>query len=151
MKLKQIIIHNIRSIQHASFQISDFSMLVGENNVGKTNIITALRLFYENGNLKYNKEVDFPKFANDGESWMELAFKTTEDEQDSLKDEYKSEDEILKVRKYFQSKEKDLVKPKQSNIYAYESGKLSNNLFYGARNVSQARKSQKGSMFIFHI
>ena len=114
-------------------------MLVGENNVGKTNIFTALRLFYENGNLKYKKQVDFPKFADDGESWMELAFKTTEDEQDGLKDEYKSEDGVLRVRKYYQSKEKDLVKPNQSNIYAYESGGLSNNLFYGARNVSQAK------------
>ena len=50
-------------------------MLVGENNVGKPNIFTALRLFYEDGGLKYKKEVDFPKFADDGESWVELAFK----------------------------------------------------------------------------
>lgn len=139
MKLQEVIIHNIRSIQHTSFQLSDYSMLVGENNVGKTNILTALRLFYEDGGLKYKKEIDSPKFAGDEESWVELAFKTTEDEQGSLKDEYKSEDRILRVRKYFQSKEKDLVKTNQSNIYAYESGELSNNLFYGAKNVSQAK------------
>lgn len=139
MKLQEVIIHNIRSIQHTSFQLSSYSMLVGENNVGKTNIFTALRLFYEDGGLKYKKEVDFPKFAKDDESWVELAFITTEDEQDGLKDEYKSKDKILRVRKYFRSKEKDLVKPNQSNIYAYESGELSNNLFYGAKNVSQAK------------
>ena len=107
--------------------------------MGKTNIFTALRLFYEDGGLKYKKEVDFPKFANDSESWVELAFKTTEDEQNGLKDEYKSKDGVLRVRKYFQSQDKDLVKTNQSNIYAYESGKLSNNLFYGAKNVSQAK------------
>ncbi|MDE0158608.1 MAG: AAA family ATPase [Candidatus Dadabacteria bacterium] len=139
MKLQEVIIHNIRSIQHTSFQLSGYSMLVGENNVGKTNIFTALRLFYEDGGLKYKKDVDFPKFAKDDESWVELAFITTEDEQDGLKDEYKSKDRILRVRKYFRSKEKDLVKPNQSNIYAYESGELSNNLFYGAKNVSQAK------------
>ena len=139
MELQEVIIHNIRSIQHTSFQLSDYSMLVGENNVGKTNIFTALRLFYEDGGLKYKKEVDFPKFANDSESWVELAFKTTEDEQNGLKDEYKSKDGVLRVRKYFQSQDKDLVKTNQSNIYAYESGKLSNNLFYGAKNVSQAK------------
>ena len=140
MKLQEVIIHNIRSIQHTSFQLSDYSILVGENNVGKTNIFTALRLFYEDGGLKYKKEVDFPKFANDSEeSWVELAFKTTEDEQNGLRDEYKSEDKVLRARKYFQSKEKGLVKTNQSNIYAYESGELSNNLFYGAKNVSQAK------------
>ena len=70
---------------------------------------------------------------------MELAFETTEDEQESLKDEYRSQDKILKVRRYFQSKDKDLFKTNQSNIYAYESGKLSQNLFYGVRNVSMAK------------
>lgn len=112
-------------------------MLVGENNVGKTNIFTALRLFYED-NLKYQKEIDFPKLDTDEESWVELAFETTEDEQESLKDEYRSQDKILKVRRYFQSKDR-AVKTNQSNIYAYESGKLSQSLFYGARNVSMAK------------
>ena len=79
-------------------------MLVGENNVGKTNIFTALRLFYEDS-LKYKKQIDFPKFATDGESWVELAFETTEDEQKSLRNEYRSQDRILKVRRYFQSKD----------------------------------------------
>ncbi len=32
-----------------------------------------------------------------------------------------------------------MVKSSQSNIYAYESGELSKNLFYGAKNVSQAK------------
>ena len=53
---------------HTTVQLSDYSMLVGENNVGKTNAFMALRFFYEDGNLKYRKEVDFPKFAYDGES-----------------------------------------------------------------------------------
>ena len=138
MKLREITVHNIRSVGHAMFQLSDYSMLVGENNVGKTNIFTALRVFYEDS-LKYKKETDFPKFATDGESWVELAFETTEDEQESLKAEYRSQDRILRARRYFQSKDKDLVKANQSNIYAYESGELSKNLFYGAKNVSQAK------------
>jgi len=68
MKLREVTIHNIRSVRHATFKLSDYSILVGENNVGKTNIFTVLRLFYEDG-VKYRKEVDFPKFASDGESW----------------------------------------------------------------------------------
>ncbi len=140
MKLKRIIIHNIRSIKDLSCTLSDYSMLIGENNAGKTNILTALRLFYEDGGLKYKKDIDFPKFkTDDEESWVELWFKTTVDEQENLKEEYRSEDKILRVRKYFQSTNKDLVKANQSNIYGYESGKLSSNLFYGAKNISQAK------------
>ena len=139
MKIKEITIHNIRSVEHATFQLSDYSMLVGENNVGKTNIFTALRLFYEDNKLKYKKDSDLPKFPTDGESWVELAFVTTEDEQKNLRDAYRSQDKILKVRRYFQSEDKELVKTNQSNIYAYEAGKLSQNLFYGARNVSKAK------------
>lgn len=140
MKIREIIIHNIRSIKDAVFHVSDYSMVVGENNSGKTNILTALRLFYEDAGLKYKKDTDFPKFeTDDQESWIEIAFETTIDEQDSLKNEYKSEDNILRVRKYFQSDNGDLVKTSQSNIYAYEAGELSSNLFYGAKNVSQAK------------
>lgn len=138
MKIQEITIHNVRSVKHTTFQLSEYSMLVGENNVGKTNIFTALRLFYED-NLKYKKDIDFPKFPTDEESWVELAFETTEDEQESLKVEYRSPDKILKVRKYFESKDRSLVKANQSNIYAYESGVLSKNLFYGTRNVSKEK------------
>ena len=140
MKLSEITIHNIRSIKDSTIALSDYSMLVGENNAGKTNILVALRLFYEDGGLKFKKDIDFPKFdTDDNESWVELAFETTNDEQESLKDEYKSGDNILRVRKYFLSDNKNLVKTNQSNIYGYESGVLSENLFYGAKNISQSK------------
>jgi len=140
MKLRKIHIHNIRSVKDASFNLEDYSMLVGENNSGKTNILTAIRLFYEDGGLKFKKDIDFPKFkVEDDESWIELYFETTDEEQALLKKEYQSGDNILRVRKYFQSADKNLVKTNQSNIYAYEAGKLSKNLFYGAKNISQAK------------
>ena len=111
MKLREVTIHNIRSVKDVKFNLSDYSMLVGENNAGKTNIMVALRLFYEDGGIKYNKATDFPKFnVDDNESWVELEFETTDDEQDGLKDEYKSEDKFLRVRRYFQSEDKDRVK-----------------------------------------
>ncbi|MXZ17173.1 MAG: AAA family ATPase [Rhodothermaceae bacterium] len=139
MKLREVTIHNIRSVAHATFELSDYSILVGENNAGKTNIFTALRLFYENG-VKYRKDDDYPKFAPpSGESWIELSFETTDDEQRSLKAEYRSRNRILRTRRYFQAEDRNLVKANQSNIYAYESGELSKNLFYGAKNVSQAK------------
>jgi len=139
MNLTKVVIHNFRSILDASFELDKFSLLIGENNAGKTNIVSALRVFYED-NIKYDSKVDFPKCKTlDQESWIELEFKTTIDEQNNLKDEYKSNDNLLKVRRYFKSENSDLVKAGQSNIYAYESNVLSNNLFYGAKNISQAK------------
>ena len=142
MQLVKVIIHNFRSIKDVEFEVCDYSLLVGENDAGKTNFFCALRAFYEEGGFKYNHDRDFPKFSvGDEESWVELHFNTTADEQDTLKDEYKSPDGVLRVRRYFASKER--VKPKQSNIYAYEGGELAENHFYGAANVSS---SKLGSM-----
>lgn len=139
MQLKKVKIHNFRSVLDADFELEKYSLLVGENNAGKTNVITALRIFYED-DIKFSAKDDFPKCnPADNESWIELDFLTTDDEQNSLKDEYKSSDKILRVRRYLKSDNENLVKSNQSNIYAYESGILSTNLFYGAKNISQAK------------
>jgi len=136
MKLKKVKIHHFRSIIDEEFNLEDFSMLIGENNSGKSNIISAIRIFYED-EIKFSKE-DFPKIQNlsDDESWIELSFETTASEQEGLKEEYRSSDNILKVRKYLKG---TLAKASQSNIYAYENGSLSENLFYGAKNISESK------------
>lgn len=139
MKLRKVIIHNFRSILDSTFEVSDYSLIVGENNSGKTNLLSALRVFYEDAGLKFDKTRDFPKIqTTDKESWVELHFKTTDEEQISLKEEYRSPDNLLKVRKYFLSEE-ERSQPKQSNIYAYEKGILSKNNFYGASNISSSK------------
>lgn len=139
MKLSKVTIHNIKSLVDVSFDLERYSLLVGENNAGKTNIITAIRMFYED-EIKFDPKSDFPKCVTaDQESWIELEFLTTDDEQSSLKNEYQSQGKVLKVRRYFKSDSAELVKSGQSNIYAYESGALSKNLFYGAKNISQAK------------
>ena len=139
MQLQKVKIHNFRSVLEADFDLEKYSLLVGENNAGKTNIITALRIFYED-DIKFDAKNDFPKCnLTDQESWIELEFLTSDDEQTSLKDEYKSADKILKVRKYLKSENEDLIKSGTSNIFAYESGNLSANQFYGAKNISQAK------------
>ncbi len=139
MQLQKLKIHNFRSILDADFDLEKYSLLVGENNAGKTNIITALRIFYEDA-IKFDARNDFPKCNTvDEESWIELEFLTTKDEQESLRDVYKSKEKILKVRKYLKSENAEFVKSGTSNIFAYESGALSPNQFYGARNISQAK------------
>ncbi len=142
MKIRKITIHNFRSIIHQVIDCKDFTLFIGENNSGKTNIITALRAFYENEGYKYDKKSDFPKLSNttDSESWIELEFITTDEEQEKLKDEYKRDDKILTVRRYFESTDNNKVKKDNSNIfYVAKDGSISENNFYGAKNVSQAK------------
>ena len=137
MKIRTVLLHNFRSIREVRIDLEDYSLLVGENNAGKTNVLTALRIFYEDHGIKFDENRDFPKFTTDDESWIELEFLTTPEEQANLKQGYKSEDKILRVRRYLKSDQR--VKSGQSNIYGYENGTLSANLFYGAKNVSQTK------------
>lgn len=137
MKIRTVLLHNFRSIKDTRIDLEDYSLLVGENNAGKTNVITALRIFYEDHGIKFDENRDFPKFTTDDESWIELEFLTTAEEQATLKEGYKSKDNVLKVRRYL--KHNQHVKSSQSNIYGYENGTLSTNLFYGAKNISQAK------------
>lgn len=63
MQILNIAMHNFRSIAHSAFSLGDYSLMVGANNSGKSNVMDALRIFYEKG-LKYEQDLDFPKFDN---------------------------------------------------------------------------------------
>ncbi|MGC9375977.1 MAG: ATP-dependent nuclease, partial [Bacteroidales bacterium] len=142
MKIQKITIHNFRSMLHQTIDCKDFTLFVGENNSGKTNIISALRAFYENEGYKFDKKADFPKLkeTEDTESWIEIEYLTTDKEQEKIKDDYQRDDNILVVRRYFESSDKDRVKKENSNIfYISKDGEISENNFYGAKNISQAK------------
>ena len=105
MKIKSLTIHNFRSIKEVKFNPYDYAVLVGANNAGKSNVLTALRIFYEDG-IKFNEKSDFPKFqTEDNESWIEIEYLLTDEEFSNLKDEYKNPSNILKVRKYLKSED----------------------------------------------
>jgi len=136
MKIKSIKIHNFRSIKEITFNPYDYSIMLGINNAGKTNVITALRTFYED--IKYTENTDFPKFeTDDKESWIEIEYLLTEDEFNNLRKEYQNPGNLLKIRKYLKSEEKAATN--QSNLYGYENGKLSDNLFYGWKTKGQSK------------
>lgn len=142
MKLTHISIHNFRGILDASMAFHPYSLIVGANNSGKSTIIDCIRAFYEKDGFKFKKEADFPlKGATDQESWVELTFALTDEEHESLKDEYKTDSKSLKVRKYFQTNEKlDDGKNAAGWILGYKSdGVLSNTPFYGAKNVQSGK------------
>lgn len=137
MRAVEVQIHNFRSIHDARIRLEPLSLIAGANNAGKSNIIDAIRLFY--GDLKWDDARDKPKVASgDPEAWVEVEFKPTEDELAQLKDDYKSADGTFRVRNYV-SPSTGADGKARSGYYAYENGNLSNNLFYGAKNVGSGK------------
>ena len=85
MKIREIALHNYRSIKDAKFYVADYGLLIGANNSGKTSMLDALRNFYEK-DIKFDPQRDLPKFpTDDKESWVEIEFEMTKDEADSIK------------------------------------------------------------------
>lgn len=137
MKLRSLRIRNVRSILQADIDIHDYTMIVGANNAGKSNVLSALRLFYDD--TKWTAD-DVPKVGDPSdESWVQLGFELSESEWSALADKYKegATERMLTVRRYFVSKER--VKANQSNIYGIVDGKPEDSLFYGAKNVGTAK------------
>jgi predicted ATP-dependent endonuclease of OLD family len=142
MKLRQIAIHNFRSVLDADIEAHDYMLLVGANNAGKSTILNALRAFYDDA--KWIAE-DFPKSGVvDSESWVQLKFHLNDDEWTGLADEYKEgvTDQGLTVRRYFKSDNKTRVQKDQSNIFGFIKGQIHTALFYGAKNVGTAKVGQ---------
>lgn len=140
MQILFIEINNFRSIAHCSFELGDYSLMIGANNSGKSNVMDALRIFYEKG-LKFDHNRDFPKIkTEDKESWIEIEFLLSDNEYDNLKDEWKQPNNRLKVRKYLETEEKGTDGKTKLGIFAYnKQGELSDEHFYGAKNVQQGK------------
>lgn len=139
MKAVEVAIHNFRSICDATILLEDCGVLVGVNNAGKTAVIDAIRAFYGKG-VKFEKSRDFPhKGAHDQESWVEIEFKPSPEEIETLKDEYRSANNTFRVRNYLHSDQKDKEDKERSGPYAYVNDALSEERFYGFKNVGQGK------------
>lgn len=137
MQALEVTIHNFRSIHHAVIRLESLSLIAGPNNAGKSNIIDAIRLFY--GDIKWDSNRDAPKVApKDSESWVEIEFKPSAEELSQLKSEYRSSNNTFRVRNYVSPSNGSDGK-QRSGYYAYEGGNLSENLFYGAKNVGSGK------------
>lgn len=62
MKAISLKLHNFRTFADTEISLSGYSLLVGANNAGKSNLIDAIRIFYEK-EIKYDESRDFPKFT----------------------------------------------------------------------------------------
>lgn len=140
MKISNLRIHNFRSISDIDISVEEFLMLIGANNAGKSNVISAIRCFYDD--LTWSDD-DFPKFqTSDKDAWVQISFSLSEEEWQSLADVYKTKQQegmmsrTLVLKRWLKGSK---VKARQSNIYAVVDGKEDDSLFYGAKNVSNAK------------
>lgn len=140
MQLIKVQIHNFRGIVDETIRLKAYSLLVGPNNSGKSTVLNAIRAFY--GEHKFAKKDDMPlSGASDSESWIELSFKLTVEEYDSLADHYKVEPDTLRVRRYLQPSSKTPTgQTRKPGIYGYISdADISSDMFYGANNVQSGK------------
>lgn len=114
MKLDLIRICNFRSINDIEIKLQNLTLLVGENNAGKSNIIDAIRTFYDDRKFQ---ETDLPKNRPNEESWIELSYSLNPNEVELLpkKPTLEIKNGILSIRRYFKSSEH--YKEKQGNFY----------------------------------
>ncbi|MEC9282413.1 MAG: AAA family ATPase [Bdellovibrionota bacterium] len=143
MKIKNVEVHNYRAIKRLKVNFNDYGLIVGANNAGKSTLINSLRAFYEKEGFKFSKDRDFPKMGGleDNESWIDIEFDLDDDEFESLMDDYKWKDNVLKVRKYFLTSQKgDNNKTMAGSIFGYtDEETLSGSPFYGAKNVGSGK------------
>jgi putative ATP-dependent endonuclease of OLD family len=133
MKLRHVHVHNLRSMKDADFGLEDYCVLVGCNNAGKTNLLDAVRLFYEQG-IKYDENRDRPTSGcSDGDSWIEMTYELQLAEEQALPQKYRLSGSHLKIRKYLCRRDGKL------GMFAYEGDSLSEDSFFGAKAVQQGK------------
>lgn len=99
MRIEQVTIHNYRSIRHLTMRCEPSIVLIGPNNGGKSNILSALEFFLSTAAKP--EEDDFFAFrsVDDKDLWVEVVFcELTEQEQTTFK-RYVLKDGTLRVRK----------------------------------------------------
>ncbi|MFO9251811.1 AAA family ATPase [Legionella pneumophila serogroup 8] len=138
MKLTKIEIQNFRAINNIKFDALDYTLLVGANNVGKTTIIDALRLFYEHDGYKYIEDRDKPRNSNHKrESWIELCFRISGKENMLLPRTYSHYKKQIKLKKWLANAPAGFL---NNQIYKYnEKGDLQKSNFFNMEGIKNGR------------
>lgn len=99
MKLRLLEIHNYRSVRHVELAAPDMVILLGPNNHGKSNILSAL----EFGLAPSSKPIkdDFFAVRDDRETsiWVEMTFGDLTEQEQTTFQKYVRTDNTVKVRK----------------------------------------------------
>jgi len=99
MKIQRIQINNYRSIKELDIDVSDFSVLIGANNSGKSNILKALNFFFQ-GSEKITAEDVFSFFeGEETKVSVIVTFYSLSDQEKNTFKKYLLNDGTIKVRK----------------------------------------------------
>jgi len=108
MKIEKVVVKGIKSHSYTTFHPEDYTVIVGENNTGKSNIFFALRWFFKDVKLS-NRDV---LFGYDANPEVEITFKMEDDE--TIPD--KIDEDYIQDRKFIirASVERESVRTKDS-------------------------------------
>lgn len=94
MKISKLTIHNWRSIKEVSIDFEDLMIFIGQNNHGKSNILSAILFFF--GEIKLNP-LDF--HIHESELFVEIIFDHLNAQESQFFHKYLRQDQSICVRK----------------------------------------------------
>lgn len=94
MQIQKAVIHNWRSIKDVEIDFENLMIFIGQNNHGKSNVLSALLFFF--GHISHS-DLDFS--SNSEELFVELTFKNLDEQDKSQFQKYLTSDGKIQVRK----------------------------------------------------
>ena len=94
MKIKTLEIKNWRSIKELKVTVQDLMIIIGQNNHGKSNLLSAILFFF--GEIKH-QDLDFSQGAE--ELFVDIEFSELDDQDKRTFEKYITKQETIKVRK----------------------------------------------------
>ena len=94
MKIKTLEIKNWRSIKELKVTAQDLMIIIGQNNHGKSNLLSAILFFF--GEIKH-QDLDFSQGAED--LFVDIEFSELDDQDKKTFEKYVTQQETIKVRK----------------------------------------------------
>ncbi|MBV6419600.1 MAG: hypothetical protein DAHOPDDO_00823 [Ignavibacteriaceae bacterium] len=94
MKIRKVVIHNWRSIKFVEIDFQNLMIFIGQNNHGKSNILSALLFFFGQINVD---DLDYHREEN--ELYVEVLFEGLNDNEQNTFSKYVTSENTIRVRK----------------------------------------------------
>ena len=94
MKIRKVVIRNWRSIKYIEIDFNELMIFIGQNNHGKSNILSALLFYFGQINAD---GLDFHR--NEGDLFVEIIFSKLNEEEQNTFSKYLSTSNEIRVRK----------------------------------------------------
>ncbi len=99
MRISKLEIYNYRSIKHISLACNSFLTLLGPNNHGKSNILSALEFSLSTSAKPVLQDFFIRREAYDDELWVQLTFAELTDQEKNTFKRYLLSDDSICIRK----------------------------------------------------